>query len=115
MEQELLSLEREGWDALCTSHPAAYYDRVMTPEALFVVPGMVLTRNEVLASWQDTKPWANYDLSDERVVALGPDAAALTYAGTATRADDSVYEARFTSVYVRREGAWHLAFHQQTP
>jgi hypothetical protein len=47
-------------------------------------------------------------------VALGDDAAVVGYRGTATR-DDQPYTALFNSTYVREDGDWKLAVHQQTP
>ena len=45
---------------------------------------------------------------------LAGDAALLVYRGTATR-PACPYVTRASSVYVRQDGAWKLAFHQQTP
>ena len=51
-----------------------------------------------------------------RSLALSADVAALQYRASARReGDDSPYHALVTSVYVRRDGAWRLALHQQTP
>jgi ketosteroid isomerase-like protein len=115
MEEQLISLERQGWDALCGGSAVDFYGARLTPDAVFVVPGMVLGRDETLASWEGAAPWRTYELTDARVVALGDDAGVLTYAGRATRTDGSSYHARFTSIYVRSDDGWKLAFHQQTP
>ena len=40
--------------------------------------------------------------------------AILTYRARAVRGDTERYQALVSSVYVRRDGAWKLAFHQQT-
>ena len=108
MREELIALERRGWDALSDGTAAEFYGSLMTPDVRFVVPGMVLDRVQTLASWEDTLPWLSYELSDAEVVPLGAD-------GAATRADGSAYRAQFTSIYVRDGAEWKLAFHQQTP
>lgn len=115
---ELLALERAGWDALSTSGAAAtaFYDWVLAAEVLMLLPGgMVLDdRATVVASMGGGDPWTGYELHDERVVQLGPDAAIVAYRATAHRRDDA-YDALFASTYARHDGTWQLAAHQQTP
>ena len=60
--------------------------------------------------------WTSHEIHDGALLLrLGPDVASITYRATAVRAGQDPYHALFTSVYVRREGAWKLALHQQTP
>ncbi|GIU88937.1 MAG: hypothetical protein KatS3mg010_0036 [Acidimicrobiia bacterium] len=88
----------------------------MAEDALFVVPGTVLDRDGVLASWEGVPPWRDSTISDERLLDVDDATATLlTDAATATRADGSTDSARFTSLYVHRDGRTRLAFHQQTP
>jgi uncharacterized protein (TIGR02246 family) len=117
---DLIELERQGWDALAAGNGAAFYARLMTDDAIVVVPGMVLDRTQTLASWEGMAPWSSYRLDHERVLALGADITLVTYEATATRpGDDRPYHAQLTSVYVAGDGSddeeWRLAFHQQTP
>jgi hypothetical protein len=67
-----------------------------------------------IAAMDQSPGWEETEISDARVVELGPDAAALTYRWRSRRGD-ATYEAAMSSVYVRREGRWQLALHQQTP
>ena len=46
---------------------------------------------------------------------IADDAALLSYRFRGRRGDDFTYTALMGSVYVRRDGAWRMAFHQQTP
>ena len=46
---------------------------------------------------------------------LTPDGVTLTYHVTASRAEGQPYTAWLTSTWVRRDGDWRMAFHQQTP
>jgi hypothetical protein len=39
----------------------------------------------------------------------------VTYRASATRAGEPPYRALMSSVYVRVDGRWRLALHQQTP
>lgn len=117
---DFVGLERQGWDALVSGRGAEFYEWMLTPEALIVVPGMVLDRQQTLASWEGLPPWSEYNLSDERVVPLGTQTALVTCQVSARRSSDQEpYRTRLTSVYVRpgggEDGEWRLAFHQQTP
>ena len=73
----------------------------------------VLMDDQVIASMQG-EPWASFELSDERVLALGDGAALVAYRGRARRGEVD-YTALFNSTYVRVDGDWRMALHQQTP
>jgi len=112
---DLLGLEREGWDALCRSDGAAFYSALMTDDGLMVlVNGGVLDRAQVAASLDGAPPWERYDLDDARLVALGADAAALVYRAHAERSGRLPFHALMTSVYRLVDGAPRLAIYQQT-
>ncbi|WP_295127103.1 nuclear transport factor 2 family protein [uncultured Leifsonia sp.] len=114
--ENLVDLERAGWDALCASRGAAFYGELMTPEAVMVlVDGSVLDRDAVVASLDDAPPWDSYELTDTRRLPLGPDTAALVYCGTAEREhEENPFSARMTSVYTLVDGRPRLALYQQT-
>jgi hypothetical protein len=114
---ELLTLEREAWDALSTDGEtaSAFYDRVLADDVLMLLPGdMVIDDRATVVRSMSGAAWQSYELSDERVVPLGEDSAAVGYRATAVR-DDTPYTALFNSTYVREDGDWKLVLHQQTP
>lgn len=115
--QDLIALERAGWDALSTSGQAAatHYAGALARQVLMVLPGglVIHDRDEVVLSMSG-EPWDGYDLHDERVLELAHGVAVLSYRGSARRADHT-YDALFTSTYVLEGGSWKLAVHQQTP
>ena len=112
----LMDLEHRGWRSLCDGTGDAVYGELMTDDALMVLAhGRVLDRRAVVASLDGAPPWASYAIEHARVVPMGGDAAALVYLGTAVREDGVPFVAWMTSVYVRRDGGWGLALHQQTP
>lgn len=118
MSQELLDLEREGWDALSTEDGAGpWYAARLAPQVLLLLPGgMVIDDRQAVIDSMTGPPWTSYHLKDERVLGLGPDAAVVAYRGVATRPGlEQPYEALFNSTWVRIDGAWKLALHQQTP
>jgi ketosteroid isomerase-like protein len=55
-DEDLIALERRGWDALSNGTGVEFYAGLMTDDALFVVPGMVLGRNATLQSWEGVDP-----------------------------------------------------------
>jgi hypothetical protein len=114
---EVLELERAGWTALSTGGEAAasFYGEVLSDEPLFVLPGgLVLDDRDAIVRSMGGAPWDRYGLAEERLVPLGAGAVAVVYRADAER-DGERYEALITSTYVRGDGPWRLAMHQQTP
>lgn len=113
---ELMNLERQGWDSLTRSQGGDFYGRLMTDDAVMVlVNGMVLDRDTITASLNDSPPWDAYELADERLVPVSEDVAALVYRATASRAGDGEpFVALMTSVYRLVDGESRLALYQQT-
>ena len=113
---ELIELERAAWQALSTEGAAApYYEKTLAGTVLMLLPGglVVDDRDQVVDSMRGT-PWTSYEMFDERVLDLTPDSAVVAYRVEATR-EDMDYEALLNSTYVREDGKWKLALHQQTP
>jgi len=59
--------------------------------------------------------WNEPEVQVRGVYRPTPEFAMLTYRADATRADGREYSALVSSGYVRRDGEWKLAFHQQAP
>ena len=113
---ELLTLEHEGWRSLCTGTGADFYGRLMIPGAKMVLAhGFALDREAVIASLDDAPPWQSYEISDEQVVEVDDQTAALVYTGRASRTGEPEFRALMSSLYTRRDGQWRLALYQQTP
>ncbi|MDQ1396334.1 MAG: hypothetical protein QOG64_1593, partial [Acidimicrobiaceae bacterium] len=112
-----VELERSAWQALSSSGAAAaaFYERVLATRVLMLLPGglVIDDRAEVISSMRGA-PWDSFEFADERVVPLGRDSAVVVYRARARRGSTS-YEALFNSTYIREDGAWRLALHQQTP
>ena len=113
--EELLELEHRGWRSLCEGRGDEFYGATTTPEAVMVqADGTVLDHQAVVASLGRARPWSGYEISDERLVPLGEDHAALLYTGRANREGEPAFEALMCSVWTRVGGPWRLALHQQT-
>lgn len=116
LRDQLESLERSGWDALCDGTASDFYGRLMTSDGLMVLAnGEAMTRDDVVAALRGAPPWGGYKMADLRLVTTGQDSAALVYRGTALRDGQVAFEGTMTSVYVLVAGSWRLALYTQTP
>ena len=114
---DLLELERDAWRALSADGETAarHYERILAEEVLMLLPGgLVIDDREQVVDSMRGAPWDHFELADERVLELDDRTAVVAYRATAKRSDHD-YEALFNSTYVRANGAWKLALHQQTP
>lgn len=112
----LWALEEQGWEALSTENGGAFYRDYLTDDALMVFPFGVLAKDRTIEAIEAAPPWASYRLEEPRIVQLTDSSAIVTYRATARREGaETAYSALMSSVYVNRDGAWKLAFHQQTP
>jgi len=115
LEDVLVNLEREGWEALSSGRGGAYYGEHLTDNAVMAFSVGVMTRQEVIAAMESAPPWSSYELIDPHVVALTDDVGVVVYRVSAQRAGDEPYSAVISSTFVRHAAGWKLAFHQQTP
>jgi hypothetical protein len=61
MLDDLLALERQGWESLCTSTGADFYGRIMTQDGVMVLAhGQVFDRQAVIDSLNEAPPWRNF-------------------------------------------------------
>ena len=112
----LMELEDMGWSSLSHSTGGDFYGHLMTADAVMVlVNGMVLDRDTIARSLNDSPPWASYELLGERLVGVGGDAAAVVYRASATRDRQAEpFVALMSSVYRMVDGQPRLALYQQT-
>ncbi|MFH5821503.1 nuclear transport factor 2 family protein [Georgenia sp. AZ-5] len=91
----------------------ATYRRVLTENALVVVPGMVLDAEACIKTMDASPPWDSTQFWDAHLVRLTPDSAAVVYTFEGVRGGNT-YRAVLSSTYVLRDGVPRLALHQQT-
>ena len=111
----LLSLEEAGWWALIRGNGADFYEEYLTSDARMVLPLGLLSREQSIAGVKASLPWASFRIEEPRVIVLTEGSAVLVYRATAQRAGQEPYSAWMSTVYVRTDGTWKMAFHQQTP
>jgi hypothetical protein len=100
---------------LTSAEGASYYREHLTDDAVMVFSSGVMTRAEALEAMASAPPWSRFEIVDPHVVELTPDSGVLVYRAVAQRADQPVYKAMITSVFVCVAGHWRLAVHHQTP
>jgi hypothetical protein len=113
VEATLLQLEEQFWKG-----DSQFYRQNLTEDAEMVLPppAGVLNKSETIEAVGSGPRWTHTQFVDAHVIRLADDAAVLIYRAIAQRnGDESRYEALASSAYVRRNGAWKLACHQQTP
>ena len=105
---ELLDAERQGWQALTSAEGASYYREHLADHAVMVFSSGVMSRADALEAMASAPPWSSFEILDPQVVELTPDSGVLVYRAVAQRADQPVYKAMITSVFVRAAGVWKL-------
>jgi Domain of unknown function (DUF4440) len=112
VQTELLALERRFWTG-----DADFYRRNLDEECLtaFSATGRVASKEQIAASVGTEQRWRRLKIELHGLVAPTPEFAIVTYRADATRQNGESYSALVSSGYVKRDGAWKLAFHQQTP
>ena len=112
LEQELLALEKQFW----TAGPE-FYRRHVDEQCLLAFPELagVMSRESVVGTVKEDRRWSDLVVEEQGFLQLSDSSVVLTYHAKAQRADGEHYAALVSSAYVRRDGSWKLAFHQQTP
>lgn len=116
IEKELLEIERKLW----TNDPV-FYKSNLTEDSLLVFPetgviGRDIAVDAVSKENAEGRRWAEVQFDKVRSLRLTDDAHLLSYSVAARwEHEESWNLALASSVYVKREGLWKLAFHQQTP
>ena len=114
--EQILELERSGWQSLCDGTGDEFYGSIMTEDGRMVLAnGAVMTRSDVAEALRQAPPWKSFDIDDPRITAIADDVVVLVYTGTGHRDEGDSISAVMSSVYVRGSTGWKLAHYQQTP
>jgi Domain of unknown function (DUF4440) len=114
LAQELIEAEREGWEALASGRGGEHHRTRLAPNAVMAFPFGVMSRQEAINAMEAAPPWSGFDLVDPQVVELSADSGIVVYRVSAQRAREEPYAAIVSSTFVRGDGQWLLAFHQQS-
>jgi hypothetical protein len=112
----LLHEAHEGWRAILAGRGGDYYQRTMTADALLILPGAVLGRDQVRAALSAAAPLDRYELHEPAVIRLGEHAGVLVYRSTTWRGDTSTDQQMSTTyLFDESNGGWSIAAHQESP
>lgn len=109
----LLHEEHAGWEAILDGRGGEHYQRAMTKDALMIVEGAVIGRDQIAASFASASPWDSYELRDTAIIRVGERAGIVAYRAI-TRRGESTVELNMSTTYVFEHGGWCVALHQQT-
>jgi hypothetical protein len=112
LEQDLLKLEKGFW-----TEGGDYYREHVDDECLLAFTEMsgVHSNEEIAGMNPGANNWKNVELDEKGFVQLSDDSVVLTYEVNAQRKTGEPYKALVSTGYVKRDGEWKMAFHQQTP
>jgi hypothetical protein len=112
----LLDIERRLW-----TNDAVFYKDNLTEDCVLVFPETgVITRDiavdAIRKENEEGRRWAEVSFNDILKLTPADDVALLTYRVKARwEHEASASTTLASSLYVKRDGAWKLTFHQQTP
>ena len=111
-KEQLYEIEKNFWTG-----DTRYYRENLAEKCMVVFTEMagLKTREEVASMITDPQRWQDLRLTDQNAIDLADGAVLLSYRATARRENGEPYEARVSTVYVKEQGRWKMAFHQQTP
>jgi len=109
---DLYEIERHFWTG-----DAQFYRQNLAEKCMVVFAEMsgLKRREEVASMITDPQRWQDLKLEDRNVLELADEAVLLSYRASAKRASGESYEALVSTAYVKENGRWKMAFHQQTP
>jgi hypothetical protein len=111
---ELLAIERQLW-----RNDPHVYAATLLPDAILIFPGIgritLDTAVEAIRGENEAgRRWDDVTFSAERGGEIAPDVCLLSYHADARWSDGTMESADCLTVYVRRDGRWRVAAHQQT-
>lgn len=112
---ELIAIERTLW----TNNPVVYRDRLTADAVLVFAETGPISRDVAVAAIEQENAegrfWAEVRFEAPRVRRIDEGVVLLHYRATARwQGDAASTSVLASSVYVRRDGEWRLAFHQQS-
>jgi protease I len=111
LQQELVAIERQFW----SGKPEAYLQNA--DEKCLIAFGEMagLIDRQQMAKMAEPGRWSDVTINPKGLLELSDAAIVLSYEAKTRRNNGQPYHALVSSAYVKRNGGWKLAFHQQTP
>lgn len=106
----LWNTERRLWQ-----EGVSAYEEIMAPECVMVFgPVGIMRRPEIIQSMSDAARWSEVEISDTTQTTPAENVSVVAYRVLARRPDAETYEAFCMSTYIKFDGSWRLAQHQQS-
>ncbi len=112
VQTDLVAIERRFWTGDSEFYRHNLDDQCLTA---FTEMAGVASKDQIADSVASERRWQDLQIDVRGLVEPTDDVAILTYHAAATRQNGEPYSALVSSGYVKRNGAWKMAFHQQTP
>jgi hypothetical protein len=111
-KDDLLALERGFWTG-----DAEFYRQHLDAVCVTAFTEMAgaFKKDEIAGMIKDSDRWRGLDIDVKAFLEPVPGLALLTYQVRATRKGGEPYAAVVSSGYVKRDGAWKMVLHHQTP
>jgi hypothetical protein len=111
-KDDLLALERGFWTG-----DAAFYRQHLDAVCVTAFTEMAgaFKKDEIAGMIKDADRWRDLDIDVKAFLEPVPGLALLTYQVRATRKSGEPYAAVVSSGYIKRDGAWKMVLHHQTP
>ena len=113
LAHDLLALEKQFWNG-----NADFYRNNLDDSCLVVFTKMAgpMKKEQVAGMAKDGQnKWKDLNLDLKGLIEPAHDFALLSYHATGTRLDGTHHDANVSTGYVKRDGAWKMTFHQQSP
>lgn len=116
LEAQLMEIEKRLW----TNDPKTF-EEIVLETAILVYPELgPITREMAIKTIErevaDNRMWGDVSFDMVDSIRTTPDTMMITYeVSHRWNYEKSSNQTQASSLYVRRDGSWRLAFHQQTP
>lgn len=111
LQHDLVEIEKGFWTG-----GSDYYLQHVDRDCLLAFKDMAGVHNrDEIAKMTVGNRWKSIDITNKGFITPTPDTAVLTYEAHGVRANGEAYNALVSTSYVKRDGDWKMAFHQQTP
>jgi Domain of unknown function (DUF4440) len=111
-QEDLLAFEAAFW-----AGDADFYRKNLAQRCLVAFTEMagVFDKEEIAATIKGGSRWQDVSIDPKGMLEPANGVAMISYEARAVRESGETYAALVSSTYVQSDGAWKLAFHQQTP
>lgn len=112
LQQDLLKIEKGFW-----TEGGDYYRCHVAEQCLVAFADMagVRSNQEIAEMNGGAGNWTVAKMQEKGLLELSDSSAVLTYEVDAAKKDGAAHHALCSTGYVKRDGEWKMAFHQQTP